>query len=627
VPRAPLRAKAPRRVSVPALVRGSVALAPSAAWLVAPSLRASLDIRDGRAFLACAGLEVEWDPAHVRHIIDDDALLLAWGRPRDVATRAPADLATLRFALEQDAVAALARLDGAFALALVSRRPARVLLGVDRFSMETVCHGVTQGSLGFADRADAVPVAHRSTAWQSVYDYAYFHAIPAPATLFREVRRLCHGTFLEAAGERVREARWWTPRFEPDRTPLREREAAFREAVENATAAEMHGGETVGCFLSGGTDSSTIAGMAGRVAGSPARTYSIGFAEQGYDEMEYARIAARHFATTHHEYYVTADDVVETIPRLAASLDQPFGNSSAIPAYCCARMARADGVTRMLAGDGGDELFGGNTRYRLQLALEHYARVPAFARTALAPLAARFAGRTRVPGLRQLAGYIRTASVPLPERLEGHNLLRRIGAARMFADALVGEIDMDAPLAQQRATYAEAPATHALDRMLFYDWKYTLADADLPKVRTATTLAGVGVGYPLLAAPVVAQALRLAPRDKVRGTRLRWFFKHALRGFLPQETLRKRKHGFGMPFGAWAMRHAQLSALCADSLASLEGRGLLRPGFRDELLRTLLPAHPGYYGELVYILVMLEQWLAASGRGALPAVGRATVRS
>lgn len=117
--------------------------------------------------------------------------------------------------------------------------------------------------------------------------------------------------------------------------------------------------------------------MIGEVSGQQTATYSIGFEAEGYDEMEYARIAARHFKTEHHEYYVTPDDLVRSISAVAQYYDQPFGNSSALPAYYCAKMAREDGVGKILAGDGGDELFGGNTRYAKQKIFGYYDSLPA----------------------------------------------------------------------------------------------------------------------------------------------------------------------------------------------------------------------------------------------------------
>jgi len=350
--------------------------------------------------------------------------------------------------------------------------------------------------------------------------------------------------------------------------------------------------------------------MLGRVREGPVHAYSIGFDAQGYDEMAYARIAARHFGLVHHEYYVTPDDLVEGIPKLAASFDQPFGNSSVVPAFYCALRAHEDGFVRMLAGDGGDELFAGNSRYAMQLLLGHYDRVPRALRHVIEPLANASLFR-KVPGLRQLGGYVRHARLPLPDRLESFNLVHRIEPGELFEPSFVASVDTSHPLAAQRETWSAVDADTLLDRMLGYDWKYTLADNDLPKVRAATRAAGMTVGYPFLSRELAEFSLTLPARWKLRGTKLRWFFKQALRDVLPPQILRKTKHGFGLPFGPWVLRHDRLRQLAEASLSGIAERGIVKPSFARTLVGTRLAEAPGYYGELVWILMMLEQWLAA----------------
>ncbi len=151
--------------------------------------------------------------------------------------------------------------------------------------------------------------------------------------------------------------------------------------------------------------------------------------------------------------------------------------------------------------------------------------------------------------------------------------------------------------------------------MLAFDWRYTLAESDLPKVRGSTQLAGLSVGFPFLDDALLDFSLRLPTAYKLKGLKLRWFFKEALRGFLPDEIITKRKQGFGLPFGVWANRHDALKALAVDSLHGLAARGIVRPEFLNVLLKTHLPAHPGYYGEMVWILMMLEQWLRSHTPG------------
>ena len=501
---------------------------------------------------------------------------------------------------------AAARAEGGFAVGM-TLPDGRVFLAVDRFARQTLCYRTEGATLRFASRADALGAADLDP--QALFDYLYFHMIPSPRTVFRGVMRLPPGHCALFDRGSLTVAPFWQPSFQPAAT------ASFNDlrdeflALLRLSVKDQLDGSTPACFLSGGTDSSTVAGLICELAQRPAATYSIGFEAQGYDEMSYARLAARQFGCDHHEYYVTPQDLVDGIALVATGYDQPFGNSSALPAYHCALRAKEDGVTRLLAGDGGDELFGGNSRYAMQRVFGWYGRVPAALRGSLMEPFFGLPAVARTPLLKKGSGYITQAKVPLPDRLQMYNLLRRLGMADVLEPGFMAEVDPDDVLRQQRAVWACAQADNDLDRMLAYDWRYTLAESDLPKVRRTTQLAGIDVGFPLIDDRLLAFSVRLPTHYKLRGMKLRWFFKEALKGFLPDQIITKKKHGFGLPFGVWATQHDGLRALATDSLRSLTGRGLVRPAFVDQLLTTHLPAHPGYYGEMVWILMMLEQWL------------------
>jgi asparagine synthase (glutamine-hydrolysing) len=498
----------------------------------------------------------------------------------------------------------------------VDRRTGSVLGAVDRFAIRPLCYSVEGARLAFSDRADAVPArAAREIDPQALYDYLYFHVIPAPRTVFHGVSRLENGHALRFDGAGATAYAHWTPRFVEDgHATVAALKDEFRAIVRDAVAREA-GNEQVGAFLSGGTDSSTVAGMLGAVTGR-ARTYSIGFDAEGYDEMAYARIAAKHFGTEHHEYYVTPDDLVRGIPLVAAHYDQPFGNSSAVPAYFCALRAREDGVARLLAGDGGDELFGGNERYAKQRVFGAYEALPRGLRGGLVePLVDGVPALGRVPLARKAASYVQQARVPMPDRLQTYNLLERLGVAEVLTPAFRATVDTGAPRAAQRRVYGASTARALVNRMLEYDWKYTLADNDLPKVCGTTALAGIEVGFPLLADEIVDFSLRLPPGLKLKGLRLRYFFKEALRGFLPDEILAKKKHGFGLPFGVWLTRHAALREFALQALGRLAERNLVRRDFLAALGGERLRERPGYYGEMIWILVVLEHWLERRAAG------------
>jgi asparagine synthase (glutamine-hydrolysing) len=508
----------------------------------------------------------------------------------------------------------LSEVAGDFAVYLEDAR-GRQFAAVDRFAIHPLCYRIRGNRLEVAERADALADEGDKLGPQAVFDYFFFHVIPAPRTIHKDVARLPAAHYALMSDGKLTVARWWHPIFIEDAAvDFGELRTEFRRLLRESIGRRLDG-RSVGCFLSGGTDSSTVAGLVTELSGRPAETFSIGFDVDGYDEMAYARIAARHFGTAHHEYYVTADDVVGALADIAAVYDQPFGNSSVLPAYYCAKMAVDTDMDLLLAGDGGDELFGGNARYAKQRIFEAYGVVPhPLRRGLLEPALIDWPALKHVPGFKKAASYVEQARVPMPDRMEMYNLILHLGVEKLFTPDFLAVVDTGEPLRQQRATYASSTGAALINRMLAYDWKYTLADNDLPKVVGATAIAGIAVAFPLLDDVLVDFSLRLAPQLKLRGSKLRWFFKEALRGFLPDPILAKKKHGFGLPFGFWATTHSGLRQLVRERLDAFAARGIVRGPFIDRLASQYLPAHPGYYGELVWLLVVLESWLSSHRR-------------
>lgn len=563
------------------------------------------------------GALIAWRGASASIATRDTAVCIAVGDAglddgrRDAIARERGLAAALLDLLDAEGAAGLAHLRDDYAFVYCDGARGRVIAAVDRFARHALCHRIDGTCLAFASRADEVPGDAPALDPQAIFNYAFHHVIPAPRTIFRGVHRLdaAHCLELTRAGASVR--RHWAPQFTAVHLPFERRKAAFVSSLEQAVRRAATG-EGTGCYLSGGTDSSTVAGMAARVRGDGVKTFSIGFDAAGYDEMAYARIAARHFRTDHHEYYVTPQDILETVPRIAAHYDQPFGNSSVLPSFLCAQLARSHGVTRMLAGDGGDELFGGNSRYREEQLFAVYGAIPRpLRRGAVEPLlrAASAVGGRR---LHKLDRFVAVARMLAPDRQQRYNLLEHLGAAAVLAPPLLRSVDSGEPKAQMRAVYDDTPADAApLDRLLAWEWKYILSDNDLCKVVGAAQLAGVATAFPLLDDDLVDLSLRLPSWDKVRGTRLRYFFKRALADFLPPEIITKKKHGFALPFGVWLLGNAQLRALATGSLESLRDRGVIAARLVDAIADSGRSEAPAYYGELVWVMMMLEQWLQA----------------
>lgn len=504
------------------------------------------------------------------------------------------------------------RVRGDFAVGVVGVN-GKTYLAVDRFSIRTLCYRFDGGQLFFGERADDLAGSGVEIDPQAIFDYLYHHVIPAPRTVFKGVHRLVagHCAVFEQGSFKVEP--WWRPQFvENERRPFGELKTEFRKILIDAVTEQIGDGHT-GCFLSGGTDSSTIAGLLCQITGEAAPAFSIGFDAEGYDEMEYARLAARHFGVKHYEYYVTPDDLVRSIPEVAKAYDQPFGNSSVVPAYYCAKAGREAGLSRILAGDGGDELFGGNARYAKQRVFGYYESIPGLIRHGiLEPLLKGNALARKLPLLRKAASYVEQASVPMPDRMQMYNLLTRLGEANVFTPEFLALVMPGETLREQRETYRMTNASALVNRMLRFDWAYTLADNDLPKVLGATALASMPVGFPLLDDRLVDFSLRLEPEFKLKGRDLRWFFKEALSDFLPVEIIKKKKHGFGLPFGVWVAKHPALRALALDSINALRDKRIVKTEFLDRLVKDYLPQHPGYYGELVWVLMMLGQWMGKS---------------
>ena len=547
---------------------------------------------------------------------DGGRLVAVWGKLRfaDANLAALAERHGCARALaqgyERKGTAILSELSGAFALAVLGGSSGEAMLAIDRMGTRPLCYGASAGRLVFGSTLDAIsafPGSATETNPQAVYDYVYFHMIPGPHTIHANRHRLLPGSVLTWRGGRAQAQPYWEMHYvEDDRRPIAELKEAFLASLRQAVREAAHGA-AVGAFLSGGTDSSTVAGMLGEVTGKPARTYSIGFEAQGYDEMSYARIAARHFGTQHHEYYVTPGDVVSAIPRIAEVCDQPFGNSSAVPSYFCAKLAKEDGIEVLLGGDGGDELFGGNERYAKQYYYSLYGDLPRGLRKGLIEPLAFLLPEIGVVGKAQR--YMRNASLPMPARYDNYNLLERFGAGRIFTQEFLGTVDVEEPRTLLAQAYDAAHARALINRMLALDLRFTLADSDLPKVARACELAGLEARFPMLDDVVVAFSATLPPRLKLKGARLRYFFKESLRGFLPEEIIAKTKHGFGLPFGPWLQTHRPLRQLALDCLADLKKRRIIRPEFLDELTSTYVESHAGYYGTMVWVLMLLEQWL------------------
>ena len=444
---------------------------------------------------------------------------------------------------------------------------------------------------------------------QGIYNYVYFHMVPSPASIFEGVKKLQAAQYIKVAKGKSTIHRYWTPNFvEKSEKTFLELGTELREKLKKSVDNVFDRDRRTGAFLSGGLDSSTVAGMLAELSEGPAHAYSIGFAAEGYDEMAFARITAKHFGIKLHEYYVTPEDVVNALPHIATSYDEPFGNSSALPAWFCAKFAAEDDVEILLAGDGGDELFAGNSRYAKQKVFEYYSQIPSWIRNMFLQPAVN-----SLPPSMQLASkgrrYIELAKTALPERLQAYNFLNQHDPEEIFQAEFLENVSVFNPVEIQNDVYAIPEGASSLNKMLYLDWQFTLADNDLRKVSHMCSLAGIEVAYPMLDDELIELSCLVPSHWKLKGRNLRHFYKESLTGWLPDETISKKKQGFGLPFGVWMQTHQPLQELAYDNLLKLKKRHYFNSSFIDKVIQLHRGGHAAYYGELVWIMTVFELWL------------------
>lgn len=505
------------------------------------------------------------------------------------------------------------KLDGQYCLVVKDSKSNTLHLVNDHLGIQPCYYTIQNNTLWVSESLDVLRTEDTltfSTCSQAIYNYFYYHCIPAPNTIFVQSKKLIAGSgvkFSPLGDETL--INLYHPHYVQTCGDEQALQKQCLDVIDKAVA--KHVSDDCGAFLSGGLDSSTVAGMLAKHSDKP-RTFSMGFDAKDFDETPYAELTARHFGTEHEVIYLQPDEAAGAFVEVAQYFDEPFGNSSAMAAYFCAKFAKQQGVNKMLAGDGGDELFAGNERYAKQKVFEHFHQAPGWLQ-ALPRAVFTNSLVSKLPVCKKVASYINQADIPLPGRLETYNFINQFGHQSMFDEAFLSKVDINQPAEQQKARYQECSSDHPVDRMLYLDWKFTLADNDLVKVNKMCELAGVEVVYPLLDKSVVDFSCEVPAEVKLPGGKLRDFYKKACTGFLADDTLTKSKHGFGLPFGIWMKQNETLKTLTIECLSVFRKRNIIKPSLIDDALKAHESVHASYYGELIWIMVVLELWLQGKG--------------
>ena len=543
-----------------------------------------------------------------------DADLLNADELQQLAPAGSGPIGVLAHLYRTEGPAFVRRLRGAFALILWDRRGRSLLLAVDHFGLRRLHYRTDGRTTAFASRVSAALAPGgrpRRVDPGAIYQYLNFGFVPAPDTAFEGVRRIPPGYMLSVGAGHTKLEPFWDMTYPEKRQPEERAVSAMYRLTHQAVAESLKGiaPKDVGAFLSGGTDSSTVVGLMSRITGEAVNTFSIGFNEDHYNELRYAEITARHFGAAHYTRVVTADVALDAVPRLVDAYDEPFGNNSVLATFLCAQLARESGVSELLGGDGGDEIFGGNERYRTDRIFAAYERVPAVLRRGL--LEPVLLGLPEAPGpLGRAQRYIRRARIPNPRRFYSYEFYAAQHATELLAPDFLRAIEIDAPWLTVDRIFREARAGAELNRLLYLDLKLTIGDNDILKVTRSAELAGVRVRFPLLALPLAEFTGTLPAHFKVHGLEKRYLFRRAFRNLLPAETLTKRKHGFGVPISDWLKSHRGFREMGRDVL--LSSRCAQRGYFKKGALEGLFALHEAdttpFYGDTLWSLLMLELW-------------------
>jgi asparagine synthase (glutamine-hydrolysing) len=526
---------------------------------------------------------------------------------------------------EEDDERLVEKLRGMFAFALWDSRRRRLLLARDRVGIKPLYVYRDGEKLLFGSELKAI-LAHSGVArdvdHEALEDYLAFGVVPGSKAIFRRCEKLPPAHVLAVTNDTLGAApqRYWQLRFEPDERPS---EDEWREAIKAKLAetvqAHLVADVPVGAFLSGGLDSSIVVAEA---SGSPLtiqtsplpapsshlQTFSIGFHEEAFSELPYARQVAERYGTSHVEEIVTAD-ATQLVDQLSFFYDEPFADSSALPTFLVSKLARRS-VKVALSGDGGDEAFGGYSRYAHDLR-ETAVRnaLPRWLRTgALGPLGSVWPKVDWMPRPLRAKTFLTNLS------LEGDGayantltLCRQPLRRRLLAADVTANLNGHRPDEFVRAAFAAAPRGDALAGMLATDTAMLLPDDFLTKVDRASMAHGLEVRPPLVDHELLELAARVPSRLKVRGGETKWIFKRTCEDRLPRDAVWRAKHGFEIPVDAW-LRGALREMFEASVLApGAKVAALVEPRVVSRLYRAHR-ARVGRHGGILWAVLCLARW-------------------
>jgi asparagine synthase (glutamine-hydrolysing) len=536
-------------------------------------------------------------------------LLLARGH----RLRTRTDTETIVHLYEDEGERCVERLRGMFAFAIWDRRERRLFMARDRVGKKPLHYTLVGRTLVFGSEIKSLlqhPDVKREVNPQAISDFLSFGYVPDPATAFKGISKLPPGHTLTFKDGMVSARRYWDFDYSGDSAAqgLREPEAPeegyverLRELIAESVRLRLESDVPLGAFLSGGIDSSLVVAMMAREM--KVKTFSIGFSDAGFDELRYARIAARHFGADHHEFVVTPD-VCRLVEEIVWHHDEPFADVSSVPTYVVSKMAR-EYVTVALSGDGGDEVFGGYERYVVDQRRQRYERIPAFLRRALLR-----ASRALPPGAYGKRFLRNIALEPAARYVDSVTHFDRDSQLDLFSEDARRALAGYDPAERFERTFAAPASRSGLDHLLYLDSKTYLPGDILVKVDRMSMANSLETRAPLLDHRLIEFAQTIPASFKLRGLETKYILKRAAQGLIPDEIINRPKQGFDVPIRRWLNR--ELREMLDDTLNDRRARE--RGDFNHRAVLSILDEHRRGvrdHSRQLWSLLVLELWRRA----------------
>jgi len=503
-------------------------------------------------------------------------------------------------------------LRGMFAFALWDRNRRTLLLARDRLGKKPLFYSRGDGTIWFGSEAKAIlqdPEVDRDVNLDAIDSYLHFQYVPHPLSAFASLEKLPPAHTLVWRDGRVEVERYWRLSYAPHpRLPSQEEaQELIRHKLLEATRLRLRSDVPLGAFLSGGIDSSAVVAAMAQQSAEPVKTFSIGFDVAAYDETAHAREVATRYSTDHHELHVEPS-VVELLTRLVWHYGEPFADSSAIPSFYLARLAR-EHVTVALNGDGGDESFAGYNRYGGVGIADRVAGLPGPARALLrAASRAIGSGSSETAFRSRLQRLARSSSLTPQDRYSmWMAYFTEAERERMYTPETRSRLGERSAPAVIRDAWLGSDARDRVNRLLEVDVQTYLPGDLLVKMDIASMASSLEVRSPLLDHEFMELCAGFPGGWKLSGGTSKKLFKDALRTWLPDHLLQRAKQGFGVPIAAWF--RGPLRDLPREILLAEEARA--RALFREPYVRDLIDEHldgTRDNSNRIWALIQLELW-------------------